>query len=147
MDQCVVLDQNEKVEGERRSPGLGVLLIHPLLGLLEQAHGLLGLVAQVLHEDAKVLVVPQDLHLAFVAGQDGAKVLVGVGQQVQDVRGTVLQRYLGILTQAHHLNSRQGGRTGQSGWRSSPLLHSVCRIQVLCETAAGAEPSQLNQSH
>lgn len=100
-------------------PGLGVLLIHPLLGLLEQAHGLLGLVAQVLHEDAEVLVLPQDLHLAFVAGQDGAKVLVGVGQQVQDVGGAVLQRHLGILTQTHHLDAKGTEGHFQSGWRSS----------------------------
>lgn len=67
---------------------------------------MLGLVAQVLHEDAEILVLPQDLHLALVPGQDGAKVLVGVRQQVQDVRGTVLQRHLGILTQTHYLDPK-----------------------------------------
>lgn len=39
------------------SPGLRVLLIHALLALLEQADGLLGLLGQVLHEDAEILVV------------------------------------------------------------------------------------------
>lgn len=103
-------------------PGLRVLLVHPLLGLLEQAHGLLGLVAQVLHEDAEVLVLPQDLHLAFVAGQEGAKVLVGVGQQVQDVWGAVLQRHLGILTQTHHLEAHKDSFKPGGGRAKRPSL-------------------------
>lgn len=92
---------------QRNTPGLRVLLIHPLLGLLEEAHGLLGLVGQVLHEHAEVLVLTQDLHLALVAGQDGAQVLVRVRQQVQDVRRAVLQRHLGVLAQPHHLGHKQ----------------------------------------
>lgn len=81
--------------------------MHPLLGLLEKAHGLLGLVGQVLHKHAEVLVLPEDLHLALVARQDGAQVLVRVRQQVQDVRWAVLQRHLGVLAQAHHLGHKQ----------------------------------------
>lgn len=81
--------------------------MHPLLGLLEKAHGLLGLVGQVLHEHAKVLVLPEDLHLALVARQDGAQVLVRVRQQVQDVRWAVLQRHFGVLAQTHHLGHKQ----------------------------------------
>lgn len=69
---------------------MGVLLVHAFLALLEQADGLLGLLGEVLHEDPEVLVVPQHLHFALVARQDGAQVLVGVWQQVQDVRGAVL---------------------------------------------------------
>lgn len=86
-------------------PGLGVLLKHPLLGLLKKAHGLLRLVGQVLHDHAEILVLPEDLHLALVPRQDGAEVLVGVRQQVQDVGRAVLQRHLWVLAQAHHLDS------------------------------------------
>lgn len=71
-------------------PRLGVLLIHPFLPFLEEADGLLGFFHQVLHEDPEILVLSQGLHLALVAGQDGAQVLVGVRQQVQDVGGAVL---------------------------------------------------------
>lgn len=85
------------------SPRLRVLLVHALLALLEQANGLLGLLGQVLHEDSEVLVVSQSFHLALVARQDGAQVLVGVGQQVQDVGGAVLQSQFGVLAEAHHL--------------------------------------------
>lgn len=88
---------------ESNSPWLRVLLVHALLALLEQADGLLGLLGQVLHEDPEVLVVSQGLHLALVARQDGAQVLVGVGQQVQDVGGAVLQSQFGVLAEAHHL--------------------------------------------
>lgn len=120
--------QESGVRGEVCLPGLRVLLIHPLLGLLEQAHGLLGLVAQVLHEDAEILILPQDLHLAFVAGQDGAKVLVGVRQQVQDVRGTVLQRHLGILTQTHHLDNKHKEGPFQTGCKTSKTFYPVYRM-------------------
>lgn len=92
-------------------PGLRVLLIHPLLGLLEEAHGLLGFVGQVLHEHAEVLVLPEDLHLALVPGQNGAQVLVRVRQQVQDVRWAVLQRHLGVLAETHHLGHKHRGET------------------------------------
>lgn len=60
------------------SPGLRVLLVHALFAFLEQTDRLLCLFRQVLHEDTEVLVVTQRLHLAFIAGQDGAKVLVGI---------------------------------------------------------------------
>ena len=90
------------------SPGLRVLLVHALLSLLEKADGLLGLLGQVLHEDAEILVVAERLHLSLVAGQDGAKVLVGVWQQVQDVRWAVLQGQLGVLAQSHHLDGGRG---------------------------------------
>lgn len=79
------------------SPRLRVLLVHALFAFLEQTDGLLRLLRQVLHEDAEVLVVTQSLHLALVTGQDGAKMLVGVGQQVQDVRRTVLEGELRVL--------------------------------------------------
>jgi len=79
------------------SPGLRVLLKHSLFAVFEQAYGLLGLLSQVLHENTKVLVVSQRFHLAFIAGQDSAEMLVGVWQQVQDVWRTVLQGQLGIL--------------------------------------------------
>ena len=85
------------------SPGLRVLLVHPLLAVFKQADGLLGFLGQVLHEDSEVLVVPQRLHLALIAGKDGAEVLVGVWQQVQDVRRAVLQSQLWVLAQADHL--------------------------------------------
>lgn len=90
------------------SPRLRVLLVHALLALLEQADGLLGLLGQVLHEDPEVLVVSQGFHLALVARQDGAQVLVGVGQQVQDVGGAVLQSQFGVLAEAHHLRAEGG---------------------------------------
>lgn len=97
-------------EGWIRSiPGLRVLLIHPLLGLLEKAHGLLGLVGQVLHEHAEILVLPEDLHFALVSGQDGSQVLVCVWQQVQDVRRAILQRHLWVLAQTHHLEQKHRG--------------------------------------
>lgn len=95
-------------------PGLRILLIHPLLALLEQADGLLGLLGQVLHEDPEVLVVSQRLHLALVASQDGAQVLVGVWQQVEDVRGAVLQSQFGVLAQPHHLQMEEDVR-GKNG--------------------------------
>lgn len=78
-------------------PGLGVLLVHPLLGLLKKAHGLLRLVGQVVNDHTKILVFPENLHLALVSGQDGAQVLVGVWQQIEDVGRAVLQRHLGVL--------------------------------------------------
>ena len=84
-------------------PGLGVLLVHAFLGLLEQAHSLLDLIGQVLHHYPEVLVLPQGLHLALVAGEDGAQVLVGVWQQVQDVGRAVLQSHFWVLAQTHHL--------------------------------------------
>lgn len=121
-----------RVRGQACLPGLRVLLIHPLLGLLEQAHGLLGLVAQVFHEDAEILILAQDLHLAFVPGQDGAKVLVGVGQQVQDVRGTVLQRHLGILTQTHDLDAKHKGGQFQTGQTDS-ILSAGFILDLMCQ--------------
>lgn len=89
------------------SPWLRVLLVHALLALLEQTDRLLRLLRKVLHEDAEVLVVAQRLHLALVAGQDGAKVLVGVREQVQDVRRTVLEGQLRVLAQSHHLKEKE----------------------------------------
>lgn len=71
-------------------PGLGVLLIHPLLGFFKKAHCLLSLVGQVLYDHAKVLVFPKDLHFALISRQDGAQVLVGIRQEIQDVGWTVL---------------------------------------------------------
>lgn len=100
---------------QHHSPRLRVLLVHALLPLLEQADGLFGLLGQVLHEDPEVLVLPQSLHFALVAGQDGAQVLVGVWQQVQDVRGAVLQSQFGVLTQAHHLHEDRGCWGGGGG--------------------------------
>lgn len=52
----------------RSLPGLRVLLIHPFLGLLEEAHGLLGLVGEIIDDHAEILVLPEDLYLALVPG-------------------------------------------------------------------------------
>lgn len=71
-------------------PGLRVLLVHPLLGLLKKTHGLLCLVGQVLHDHTEILVLPEDFHFALISRQNGAQVLVGVRQQIQDVGRTVL---------------------------------------------------------
>lgn len=90
------------------SPRLRVLLVHLLLGLLEKAHGLLRLVGQVLHDHAEVLVLPEDVHFALIPGHNGAQVLVGVRQQVQDVRRAVLQRHPRVLAQMHHLDQKHG---------------------------------------
>lgn len=87
-------------------PGLGVLLIHPLLGLLKKAHGLLSLIGQVLHDHAEILVLPKDLYFALVSGQNGAQVLVGIWQQVQDVGWAVLQCHFWVLAQTHHLDGK-----------------------------------------
>lgn len=87
-------------------PGLRVLLIHPLLGLLKKAHGLLRLVGQVLHDHAEILVLPEDLHFALVSRQNGAQVLVGIRQKVQDVGWAVFQCHLRVLAQTHHLEQK-----------------------------------------
>lgn len=55
-----------------RLPGLGVLLVHPLLGLLKKAHGLLRLVRQVVDDHAEILVLAEDLYFALIPGQNGA---------------------------------------------------------------------------
>lgn len=108
---------HKQSNGEHHLPRLRVLLVHPFLSLLEQADGLFGLLGQVLHEDPEVLILPQSLHFTFVARQDGAQVLVGVWQQVQDVRGAVLQSQFGVLTQAHHLHEERGCWGGGSSER------------------------------
>lgn len=87
-------------------PGLGVLLIHPLFGLLKKAHGLLSLVGQVLHDHAKILILAKDLYFALISGQNGAEVLVGIRQQVQDVGRAVFQCHLRVLAQTYHLNRK-----------------------------------------
>lgn len=55
-----------------RLPGLGVLLVHPLLGLLKKAHGLLRLVRQVVDDHAEILILAEDLYFALIPGQNGA---------------------------------------------------------------------------
>lgn len=55
-----------------RLPGLGVLLVHPLLGLFKKAHGLLRLVRQVVDDHAEILVLAEDLYFALIPGQNGA---------------------------------------------------------------------------
>lgn len=92
-----VITETMSTETHLRSPGLRVLLEHSLFAVFEQAYGLFGLLGQVLHENAKILVVAQRFHLAFIAGQDSAEMLVSVWQQVQDVWRTILQGQLGVL--------------------------------------------------
>lgn len=142
------MEMRQAQKARRHSPRLRVLLVHAFLSLLEQADGLFGLLGEVLHEDPEVLVLPQSLHFTFVARQDGAQVLVGVWQQVQDVRGAVLQSQFGVLTQAHHLHEERGcwGRGGvdRMGWdRINTDVHNLehrrdqaCMTRLVSGTAA-----------
>ena len=84
-------------------PRLGILLIHPLFSFFKEADGLFCLFHQIFHEDPKVFVLSQDLHLSLIAGQDGSQMLISVRKQVQNVRWAVFQCQLRILTQTHNL--------------------------------------------
>ena len=92
-------------EGElRETPSLGARLVeYLLLGVFEQADRLLALVHKVLHEDAEELVLVQKGHVLLVVLEHDAEVLVGVGQNVQDKRGTVLQVESPIGAVSHDL--------------------------------------------
>lgn len=115
------------------SPGLRVLLIHALLALLEQTVGLLGLLGQVLHEDSKILIFPQGFHFALVAWQNRAQVLVCIWQQVQDVRGAVLQGQFGVLAMAHHLQKwRECGRKMRYDKRTEEKNNQAIREISCC---------------
>lgn len=80
-----------------------VLVKHFFLALLEELDGLLALPHQVDDEYVEVLVAVQLCHVVLVLGIDQPQSLVGVGQDVQDERGRVLQVHLLVLAQLHHL--------------------------------------------
>ena len=59
--------------------------------------------------------------------------LVGVGQQVQDVRGTVLQRHLGILTQTHHLDVKHKEKEFQGDKQSNEFVSTGSILTLTCQ--------------
>lgn len=87
-------------------PVLGLLLVHPLLPLLEQSDGSFGFLHKAVDVDFKVLVLTQlgQPLVLLVFAQNKAQMLVGIRQNVQDVRRTVLQLEPGVLaeTDLHH---------------------------------------------
>lgn len=82
-------------------PVLGLLLVHPLLPLLEQSDGSFGFLHEAVDVDFKVLVLTQlgQPLVLLVFAQNKPQMLVGIGQNVQDVRRTVLQLEPGVLAE------------------------------------------------
>lgn len=94
-------DSGEEEAERALLPVLRLLLVHPLLPLFEQPDGSFGFLHQAVDVDFEVLVLAelgQPLVL-LVFAQDETQVLVGVGQDVQDVRRAVFQLEPGVLAQ------------------------------------------------
>lgn len=107
-----VYEGDKKERGRKEKvvlPVLRLLLIHPLLPLFEQSDGSFGFLHQAVDVDLKVVILTelgQPLVLLIFA-QNKTQMLVGIRQDVQDVRRTVLQLESGVLAETDLQHPKQ----------------------------------------